>query len=56
MAERLKVYLRYFIKEDQAGFLPDRQIRDNLRILLDCIEYYDKKPDKNVALLFFFGR
>lgn len=56
LAERLKEFLKGFIQEDQAGFLPGRQIKDNLRILLNCIEYYDKKPDKKpdkkVALFF----
>lgn len=43
LLDKLKVFLKDFIKEDQAGFLPGRQIRDNLRVLLDCVEYYDKK-------------
>lgn len=52
LAERLKGFLQKFIKEDQAGVLPGRQIRDNLRILLNSIEFYDKKPDRKVALFF----
>lgn len=48
----MKVFLKKFIKEDQAGFLPGRQIRDNLGILLDCVEYYDKKIDKKVTFFF----
>lgn len=54
LADRMKVFLKDFIREDQVGFLPGRQIKDNLRFLLNCIEYYDKKLDKKVAL-FFFG-
>lgn len=33
-----------YIEEDQAGFLPGSHIRDNLRIVLDIIEYGDKMP------------
>lgn len=53
LAERLNVFLKDFIKEDQAGFLPGQQIKDNLRKLLDCIDYYNKKSGKKVALVFF---
>lgn len=49
MADRLKLYLINHINEDQAGFLPGRQIKDNLRILLNMIEYYDKRINKEVA-------
>lgn len=52
LAYRLKGFLQDFVKENQAGFLPGRQTKDNLRILLDCIEYYDKKSDREVALFF----
>lgn len=46
LSDRLKQFLKNFIKEDQAVFLPGRQIRDNLRILIDSVEYYDKRIEK----------
>lgn len=52
LLERLKEFLKSFVNEDQAGFLPGRQIRDDLRVLLDAVEYYDKKIGKKVAFLF----
>lgn len=50
LADRLKKFLTRFIREDQAGFLPGQQIKDNIRTLLNCIEFYDKRPEKKVAL------
>lgn len=41
---RHKVFLSEFIIEDQTGFLPRRQLRDNIRLILYTIEYYDKNP------------
>uniref|UniRef100_A0A803TII6 Reverse transcriptase domain-containing protein n=1 Tax=Anolis carolinensis TaxID=28377 RepID=A0A803TII6_ANOCA len=51
LAERLKTFLTDWIKEDQAGFLPRRQIRDNVRIILNAIEYYDRNNQKECAFL-----
>lgn len=53
LEEGLKEFLKRFIKEDQARFLPGKEIRDSLRILLDSVEYYDKKSEKK-QLYFFF--
>uniref|UniRef100_A0A670XQU1 Reverse transcriptase domain-containing protein n=1 Tax=Pseudonaja textilis TaxID=8673 RepID=A0A670XQU1_PSETE len=34
LAERLKKYLNNFIHSDQNGFLPKRQIKDNMRVII----------------------
>lgn len=52
MAERLKLYLRESIGKDQGGFLPNRQIRDNIRAVLNMIEYYERQPGKQVSFFF----
>lgn len=51
-ASRLKMFLKEFINEHQVGFMPGRQLRGNVRHILNLIEYYDKNPD-HVAWLFF---
>lgn len=43
----MKIFLKEFI-EEQAGFSPNRQIKDNLRVVIDTIEFYDKRPEKEV--------
>ncbi|KAF7244640.1 hypothetical protein EYD10_09237 [Varanus komodoensis] len=52
MAERLKKYLTDFIHPDQNGFLPKRQMRNNMRIILDILEYYEVHSEKSMVLLF----
>lgn len=52
LAERLKKFLQLYIAEEQDGFLPGRHITDNVRNLLNMLEYYDKKIDKSVAFFF----
>lgn len=52
LAERLKGFLNQFIHEDQNGFLPGRQIRDNVRIIMNVLEYYETHIDKQLALVF----
>uniref|UniRef100_R4G9D8 Reverse transcriptase domain-containing protein n=1 Tax=Anolis carolinensis TaxID=28377 RepID=R4G9D8_ANOCA len=52
MAERLKNFMVNWISEEQAGFLPNRQIRDNIRTVINAIEYYEKHNEKQLALLF----
>uniref|UniRef100_A0A803TR72 Reverse transcriptase domain-containing protein n=1 Tax=Anolis carolinensis TaxID=28377 RepID=A0A803TR72_ANOCA len=51
LANRLKDLLNTWIAEDQKGFLPGRKMRDNVRCILDIIEYYEKNHQKEVALL-----
>lgn len=52
VAERLKRFLKEFIHVDQNGFLPKRQIRNNMRIILDILEYYEVHSEKQLTLLF----
>lgn len=52
LASRLKRFLTNYINKEQAGFLPKHQIKDNLRFLMNAIEYYDKNPDKKVRVFF----
>lgn len=51
LATRFKKFLLNFI-EDQTGFLPSREPRDNVRMIINTIEYYDKNPDKEMVLFF----
>uniref|UniRef100_A0A803SSM5 Reverse transcriptase domain-containing protein n=1 Tax=Anolis carolinensis TaxID=28377 RepID=A0A803SSM5_ANOCA len=51
LAERLKNFLVNWIKEDQVGFLPNRHIKDNIRIVLDLIEYYEINSQREVLFL-----
>lgn len=51
IAERLKK-IKHFVGDKQSGVLPNRQIKDNLRVVIDPIEYYDKHPAKEA--IFFF--
>lgn len=52
MANRMQEYMEEFIHKDQNGFMPKRYIRDNIRTIINIIEYYEKYSDKPVALLF----
>uniref|UniRef100_A0A803TXE0 Reverse transcriptase domain-containing protein n=1 Tax=Anolis carolinensis TaxID=28377 RepID=A0A803TXE0_ANOCA len=52
LAARLKEVLKDRIKEEQAGFLPGRHMRENIRTILNAIEFYDKNPQKEIAFLF----
>uniref|UniRef100_A0A803TA98 Reverse transcriptase domain-containing protein n=1 Tax=Anolis carolinensis TaxID=28377 RepID=A0A803TA98_ANOCA len=51
LAGRLKNFLSDWIKEEQVGFLPTRQVRDNVRTILNVIEYYEKNNQEELALL-----
>ncbi|KAF7235731.1 LINE-1 retrotransposable element ORF2 protein [Varanus komodoensis] len=52
LAERLKKFLIDFIHPDQNGFLPKRQMKNNLGTILDILEYYETHTEKPMALLF----
>uniref|UniRef100_A0A670JZL5 Reverse transcriptase domain-containing protein n=1 Tax=Podarcis muralis TaxID=64176 RepID=A0A670JZL5_PODMU len=52
MASRLKEYLNRAIHKDQAGFLPGRQIKDNVRHIVNIIEYLELRNDTPAALIF----
>lgn len=46
LAERMKKVLSNYIWEDQAGFLPNRYIKDNIRTVVDLLEYGEMTPGK----------
>ncbi|XP_042308406.1 ubiquitin-like-conjugating enzyme ATG10 isoform X1 [Sceloporus undulatus] len=52
LSKRLKNCLAETIGEEQRGFLPGRQIRENTRLIIDIIEYYEKHNKKKMGLLF----
>uniref|UniRef100_A0A670JMH3 Reverse transcriptase domain-containing protein n=1 Tax=Podarcis muralis TaxID=64176 RepID=A0A670JMH3_PODMU len=52
MAERIKKVLQEIIHEDQAGFLPGRQMRDNARNVINIIEYLAARNEKQAMLMF----
>ena len=41
IANRLKKVLSSVISNDQTGFLPNRHFGENVRLILDIIEYTD---------------
>uniref|UniRef100_A0A803TF39 Reverse transcriptase domain-containing protein n=1 Tax=Anolis carolinensis TaxID=28377 RepID=A0A803TF39_ANOCA len=51
IAERFKRFLKDWVKEDQTGFLPDRHQKENVRTVIDLIEYYEINNQKEVMLL-----
>uniref|UniRef100_R4GAU6 Reverse transcriptase domain-containing protein n=1 Tax=Anolis carolinensis TaxID=28377 RepID=R4GAU6_ANOCA len=51
IADRLKKFLTNWIKDDQVGFLPNRHIKDNIRIVLDLIEYYEANNQREMIFL-----
>uniref|UniRef100_A0A670KB41 Reverse transcriptase domain-containing protein n=1 Tax=Podarcis muralis TaxID=64176 RepID=A0A670KB41_PODMU len=52
MANRLKKCLTNLIHTDQVGFLPNRQLKDNIRHIINIIEYLDCKNDIPAAIIF----
>lgn len=52
MAERLKKLLIKYTREDQAGFLPGCFIRENLRTVLNILEFGDKTLGGKLGLFF----
>uniref|UniRef100_A0A803TV12 Reverse transcriptase domain-containing protein n=1 Tax=Anolis carolinensis TaxID=28377 RepID=A0A803TV12_ANOCA len=51
LANRLKDFLVEWIGEDQTGFLPARSIKDNVRIIIDALEYYEQHNQTEVGFL-----
>lgn len=49
LANRLQGYFINYIKEEQMGFLPGRHLKDNIRTMLNVIEYY---LEKEIGLVF----
>lgn len=52
LADRLKKILKDWIQEDQAGFLPHRHLKDNIRYIIDVLEYFEDHNEKKLALVF----
>lgn len=52
MAMRLKKILVQIINHDQVGFLPKRYLRNNVRMIMDVLEYYETHSEKQLALIF----
>uniref|UniRef100_A0A670K5V5 Reverse transcriptase domain-containing protein n=1 Tax=Podarcis muralis TaxID=64176 RepID=A0A670K5V5_PODMU len=52
LAKRMKMVLSEIIHKDQAGFLPGRQMRDNIRNIVDMFEYLSARVDKEVIMMF----
>uniref|UniRef100_A0A803SLD7 Reverse transcriptase domain-containing protein n=1 Tax=Anolis carolinensis TaxID=28377 RepID=A0A803SLD7_ANOCA len=51
LAGRMKEFLGNCIKEEQTGFLPNRLLKDNVRTVIDIVEYYETNNEKEMALL-----
>uniref|UniRef100_A0A803TU58 Reverse transcriptase domain-containing protein n=1 Tax=Anolis carolinensis TaxID=28377 RepID=A0A803TU58_ANOCA len=51
LATRLKEFLNEWIGEEQAGFLPKRNLKDNIRTVIDAIEVFETNHQKEVAFL-----
>uniref|UniRef100_A0A803T1S1 Reverse transcriptase domain-containing protein n=1 Tax=Anolis carolinensis TaxID=28377 RepID=A0A803T1S1_ANOCA len=51
IAERLKIFFKKWIKEEQSGFLPNRNIKDNIRLVVDLLEYHESQNQQEILLL-----
>ena len=52
LATRLKRILIQTIHQDQSGFLPKRQMKNNIRIILNTLEYYEAHMEMQTAMIF----
>lgn len=50
MASRIKEYLNDFVHTDQNGFLPKRNTRNNIRTILNILEYYEEHSGKQFTI------
>lgn len=50
LASRFKNYLNDYIDQDQVGFLSNRYIKNNLRILMNVLEWSDRQPSKKIRI------
>ena len=55
-AKRLKAVLDYIIDETQTGFMKGRHISNNIRLVLDLIDYADYCPDDSFILFLDFRK
>uniref|UniRef100_G1KVC2 Reverse transcriptase domain-containing protein n=1 Tax=Anolis carolinensis TaxID=28377 RepID=G1KVC2_ANOCA len=51
LANGFTKFLTEWISEDQTGFLPSQSTKDNVRIIIDSIEYFDINHQKEVGFL-----
>lgn len=56
MAKRLKTGLNEIIHESQSGFMPGRHISNNIRLVLDLIDYNELIPDDPLILFLDFQK
>ena len=56
LANRLKKVLPFLIDFDQTGFLKNRYIGENIRLLKDVIQYCQMKPFKGLAVSIDFEK
>uniref|UniRef100_A0A670J9P8 Reverse transcriptase domain-containing protein n=1 Tax=Podarcis muralis TaxID=64176 RepID=A0A670J9P8_PODMU len=52
LAKRLKSILVEIIHKDQAGFLPGRNMRDNIRNIINMLEFLSARIDKQAIMMF----
>lgn len=52
LANRLKKVLTQTIHQDQTGFLPQRNMRNNIRTIINALEYYEHHSEKQIAIVF----
>lgn len=52
LANRFKKILSQIIHQDQTGFLPCRNLRNNIRIITNILEYYEQHSEKAMAIVF----
>uniref|UniRef100_A0A670J1I6 Reverse transcriptase domain-containing protein n=1 Tax=Podarcis muralis TaxID=64176 RepID=A0A670J1I6_PODMU len=52
LAKRMKSMLLGIIHKDQAGFLPGRQMKDNIRNIINTLEYLSVRIDKQAIMMF----
>lgn len=50
LAESVKIILPIFIDDDQCGLSPKRQLKENVRIVFDILEYLEQDKEKQITL------
>ncbi len=55
-AKRLKTGLADIIDEEQSGFMPRRNIVNNIRLISDMIDYNEVIPDESFILFVDFSK